>query len=207
MAAAEGIGGATPHRFQYVLRRLEFQTPFGFSLVVLRGVCYVGQLRLGSVVTEKNRRLASPCGEATARDSEVHDQDLRPGDIIECVNGQRSENLIREELGQKLLVHMAVRRPPPGHVPEWEWKTTIEEGGQLMAMSNYDAEMELDGGYLNLKRGDLINVFAGTLQRGDKTNLFSQYVFGKMEPKLEYAESEIVQGWVPTDVLRVPASC
>ena len=63
------------------------------------------------------------------------------------------------------------------------------------------------GMYLNLKRGDLINVFAGTLQRGDKTNLFSQYVFGKMEPKLEYAESEIVQGWVPTDVLRVPASC
>ena len=198
------------HRFQYELQKPAWvSAPWGMSLVfdASKGI-YVGRLEPGGYVDTKNSIL----GEVP----QLVDQQLRHGDFIECVNGYRSEDAIKEQLRTQSVVHIAVWRPmrrpmcwpmcwsPTSQVNMNTMLGILKEGGQLVAVRPYTAVGEPTTGYLPLKRDDIVEIVGGSVEGGEPDNLHPLYAYGSIVMKSDHKEgpkSPAEQGWFPIAIL------
>eukprot|EP00928_Gymnodinium_smaydae_P049791 TRINITY_DN33443_c0_g1_i1.p1 TRINITY_DN33443_c0_g1~~TRINITY_DN33443_c0_g1_i1.p1 ORF type:complete len:218 (-),score=43.76 TRINITY_DN33443_c0_g1_i1:271-924(-) len=204
---------------QYVLHREPDEEPIesqGLKLVFNGscadgGVnCHVAEIVQDGLTERKNEQLAAA--------PELEHTQLRLNDFVRAVNGERSKEAISVQLKTSADIHMLIHRvpavPPPaptetnGHSHSHvacadievgsdvgQTQAVFDVGGRFEALEAYDAEREPNPGYLTLMPGELVQVWAGSRQAGDKTNCYPEYVYGERCGRV--AE----QGWMPVSVL------
>ena len=91
-------------------------------------------------------------------------------------------------------VALDATRPPAPAAGEASTRVALDAGGDFEVRTMYDGREVVDGleqaGYLQVSRGQVVSVQAGTLMPGDPGGRFSSYVFGCRKEDAE-------QGWLP----------
>mmetsp|Transcript_6166 Transcript_6166/g.17967 ORF Transcript_6166/g.17967 Transcript_6166/m.17967 type:complete len:232 (-) Transcript_6166:3-698(-) len=211
-------------RFQYVLRRSPIESrSWGFTLLVGKGVgaCYVKEVRLGGLAAGKNGKLMDvdelksqqlECGDILRVVNGRSDVDALLGELRDAA---------RE------VLHIAVERPsllsweashenalqPPGEPPRPAAATAsaredgepprevasaeLDAGGEFEVWEDYDPTFEGEHGYMALRRGQCVQVYASTRQAGEPKNRFPEYVYASLQ---EVGTQE--DGWIPAQLLR-----
>ena len=181
--------------FQFVVHRGIGQT-LGLRCTCGNGeaLVWVNEIEEGGVIDKQNKRLES-------YGSDIRDQVLRTGDVIQCVNGQTQPHAIMRQLCIGSVIHMRIGRGAlAGAVDALAAIPAVDryaeffvETRSIFVAENYDPRrVEAGGGYLCLTIGERVEIRRNSLAPGDSTNSYDWYFYGSCGPR---------SGWFPPDVL------
>ncbi|CAJ1458165.1 unnamed protein product, partial [Effrenium voratum] len=184
----EGTAGQCVE-FLFAVRRAE-EDPVGLKvdpLYTREGVFqFLHVSRVGSVAERQNevaRRFQVP---------EVETQTLKKGDYILAVNGKTSLADMTRQLEQASVLCFKVSRPRSNDSGD-----PSADKVEMLAARAYEAKSEVEGGYLTVQRGQVLEIMRSSRTPCEENNTYQcDYIYGWRK-----GETHHVGGWLPVDVL------